>query len=285
MTHKRSYNALLERSSRTPNNNSHTPKPSAKSRKRTAAVVAAVSACADAPPPKTACTAEEITKSDLMAKLHEVAKQSGEGLPANESHKEQALKTAKRYGVEAMQAALGYWLIDDTTAAEMTIGTDKDGHRLMKTWVLHEFLNSGSGVAALQRAAAYGQHPWHVVQLLLENEVPPARMTAAHYEALEWLNANKLLLDFSLASSAENFIEQIASAAGLCRKLNEQMIEGYKQRLAKGLDRGKPAKFDEVLWVGYAPFVERLKAAEPSSASIDGWLGDLTLAGVDGGVK
>jgi hypothetical protein len=58
---------------------------------------------------------------------------------------------AQKYGTEVVLAAWGAWLCRDNLSEEMRIGPNVGNQIPMKTWLLHEFLTSSTGMLEINR--------------------------------------------------------------------------------------------------------------------------------------
>lgn len=233
---------------------------------------AAVADAAGSPPTpsRSASTGKPIDALDLMAGVAEVGRLNGVGIPTTPKHRMEALTVANRYGLQVMLAGLDNWLSADTTLQELAIGSrDQNGNYPIKTWLLHEFCRSGSGLRALNQAKVYGERPWKLISFLLQREVPPSNLTAKHYAALQWIYESEHLEDFDRSFSGRTGEEKdvakaLAYAKERCAEVHEQ--DRQSQRKAHK-DAQQPLLeiplFDEKPWEGYAPFAERLRALEP----------------------
>lgn len=216
-----------------PNNTSNT----AMSGKRTTqnTDIAAAGPPSPALTQQPATTVEPLTELELMARIDAVGEKHWCALPKNKMHREEAILVAKKYGAEVFLAGLSLWLGRSETVEELRIGSPReDGSIPLKTWVLHEFCNSGSGLRALKRVSRYGSRPAPVLVFLAERDLDPDKLTEDHYRALAWIHENGLWDDFDLHSTLTGDVTDLLARA--------PEVVGNVPR-----------------WSGYEPFAERLR--------------------------
>ncbi len=188
--------------------------------------------------------ADEITEQDLMARINAVGEEYRLGLPTNRRHRQEAMEAAKRYGVEPLLAGLTLWLKRDETLQELAIGPAREDSSLpLKSWILHEFLVSGSGLTAIKNAARYGNKPARLLATMVEGDIKPDLLTPDHWKAMKWILKNGLWDDFKYLVPGKD----LTYALGHAREL---VVEKKK------------APYDASKWNGYELFAAPLLALE-----------------------
>lgn len=225
---------------------------------------ATVAASSAFPTPKPASREEPVSEQELMAEITGVFEEAEAPLRTNAKHRQEAVGVATKWGIQVFLGGLELWLNRPKTVEELRIGkTEECGTIPMKSWILNEFLHSGSGFQALNRAKVYsGKMRGQALLFLVEHSVPPEAVSDSFCDAIRWLAEHDLL--FALRRAHAVAFEKSGESWGVFTAHLPQHFREYASK--DGFYQRKP--FDENVWCDYTPIAERLLASEPVLADV-----------------
>jgi hypothetical protein len=178
-------------------------------------------------------------------------------LSATPEHWEKAFQLAQRCGPEVFLGGLDVWLSHVYENNELVVGHEKNdylgGERpIIKTWLLLEFINSGTGQLAIRKAAPYrGFIRGEGLQFLADDDVPPESVTPACYEVLKWIADHELISGLDVVYMCD-FKKSGLSFAQFLAEFPKRFNEQERKY-------GRTAKVTDDMEHDYQVFAERLR--------------------------